>query len=106
MPPKKNIFVTGLVKISGDHDKNYISTAFFLGKNNDGYDFTLLRTLESGREYSRGKFMLLYNAFRNFATNYIENYNNEINPEAILEDQHEENVKTGKGALRAAVRVR
>ena len=98
---QKNIFVTGLVKISTQNGKYYILTAFFLGKNNDGSDFTLSKTLESDRGYTRGKFMLLYNAFKNFATYYIENYNNEINPEALLGNLHAENVKTGKGALRA-----
>ena len=98
---KNNIFVTGLVKITSESGRNYIRTAFFLGENNDGSDFKLSNNLELDRIYNRGKFMLLYNAFNNFAINYIDNYQDEIDPEIILKNLHQENVETGKGVLKA-----
>ena len=52
---KNNIFVTGLVKITSESGRNYIFTAFFLGEDNDGSDFTLSHNLELGRNYSRGE---------------------------------------------------
>ena len=102
---KNNIFVTGLVKITSESGRNYIFTAFLLGEDNDGSNFTLSHNLELGRNYSRGKFMLLYNAFKNFAINYIDNYKDEIDPEIILKNLHQENVETGESVLKAIGRA-
>ena len=49
--------------------------------------------------------MLLYNAFKNFAINYIDNYKDEIDPEIILKNLHQENVETGESVLKAIGRA-